>query len=319
MYTFDKKTTFSVEGSRWRRLNPDGTYPAVDNQLGFVGTVDLSAILAGDKLSYRLGATGDFSDLVIDMTGSGGTPAATTVAEAVITLNGDTTGFAVLFTASADATTGRLKIIEKLDTATYLELKGALAVALEFGAWTNGVGFGTHFYDCFDNAGAIGFPKETKDFEEIEVENGDGSVMAMTTAALLKGLNISLALNDEGYELKQMIMGGTMEEDVTGITARYTPPNTSQTYLPGFCGEVFETRYGKGSSNRSSMTGYKRTNLLNCVGMEGDLATEVKSWATYQFNIRVREYLDSSDVKHAGYNEDQLTIAQFTALGITFG
>lgn len=315
MYTFDRKTSFSIEGSRWRRNNPDGSYPAIDNQLGFSGTADGTDLIATDVISYRINGQGDFTDAIVDLTGAVDT-AAITVAEAVTALNLVLTG---VLTASADVATGRLKIIEDADTATYLELKGIIAVALEFGGLVNGGGgFGTHFVDCFNNAGAIGLPKEIKDFEEIEVESGDGGTISMTIAALLKGLNPSLALTDELFELKQLIMGGSVDETVDGVTGRYTPPNTSNVYLPGFSGEVFEAKYDKGSNLRNNMVGYKRLNLNNCNGMEGDLSDDVKAWATYQYNLRVREQTISG-VKVSGYTEDFLTLTQFDALGITVG
>jgi len=317
-YEFDGKTIFSVEGSRWRRLNPDGSYPAVDNQLGFLGTIDLSGLITTDVLSYRLGGSGAFTNVIIDLTDVGVDNEAASVAEVVIALN-LVTGFSDVFTASADTVTGRLKIAEKAVTANYLELNGNVAITLMFGSFPGAsAGFGTHWVDCFDDQGAVGLPKEIKDFEEIEVENGDGSTISMVTSALLKGLNPSLALSDEKYELKQLIMGGDNDQSVTGVRNRYTPPTTSQVYLPAFAGEVFGATYDKGSNRRGSMYGYRRINLNNCTGIEGDVSLEVKAWATYQFNIRVREFV-LDGVKYPGYTEDDLTFAQFTALGITFG
>lgn len=317
-YDFDRKTSFSVEGSRWRRLNPDGSYPAVNRHLGFIGTVDVSSLIATDVLGYRLNAQGVFTDLVIDFTAMVfADNTAATVDEVVTGLNADV-GFSAIFTASKDVDTERLLIVQTADDASYLELKEVIAVTLEFGAFTGGAGFGTHFVDCFNNQGAIGLPKEIKDFEEIEVESGDGGTITMTIAALLKGLNPSLALTDELWELKELIQGGNNDQTVNGVENRYTPPNTSQVYLPGFAGEIYEAKYDKGSNLRNNMTGYKRLNLNNCNGMEGDLNDEVKAWAEYQYNIRVREQTISG-VKTSGYTEDSLTLAQFDALGITIG
>jgi len=319
-YDFDGRTSFSVEGSRWRRLNPDGSYPAVDNQLGFEGTVDLTDLAATDVVSYRLNGTGDFTDIIVDLTGAGVAvdDTAASVAELVTALNLDS-NFSAVFTASVDSSTGRLKVIETADTATYLELTGVIIVTLMFGSYTGATtGFGTQWVDCFDDQGAVGLPKEIKDFEEIEVEIGDGTTLTMVTAALLKGLNPTLALADEKFELKELVMGGSNSQTVTGVNNRYTPPTESQIYLPGFAGEVFESRYGKGSSQKSQMIGYKRLNLNNCTGMEGDLSAEVKSWATYAFNLRVRSTV-SGGVTVPGYTEDDLTIAQFNSLGISFG
>lgn len=319
-YTFDKKTSFSIEGSRWRRLNPDGTYPAVDRQIGFLGTIDTTGGSALDTLSYRLGGTGVFTEIVVDIFTAGSV--AESVADIVILLNA-AAAFSPVFTASEDPATGRLLIVETADTATYLEfgpsLVGDLVKTLGLGGYTgNELGFGTHFIDCFDNSGALGLPKEIKDFEEVEIESGDGSTISMVTAALLKGLNPALALNDESFELKELIQGGANSQSVTGVSNRYTPPTGGQVYLPGFAGEVFEAKYDKGSNLRNNMTGYKRLNLDNCNGIEGDMNAEVKAWATYQFNLRVREYFVDA-VRFPGYTEDFLSLAEFDALGITVG
>jgi hypothetical protein len=325
-YTFDKKTSFSIEGSRWRRLNPDGTYPAVDRQIGFLGTIDVSGFAATDTLSYRLGATGDFTELVVALddavTATYVDATAATVAELVTALNADA-NFSALFTASEDPDTGRLLIVELAATATYLEfspsLVGSIAETIGLGSYrSNETGFGTHFVDCFDNSGALGLPKEIKDFEEIEIESGDGSTLSMVSAALLKGLNPSLALTDELWELKELIQGGVNDQTVTGVSNRYTPPTTSHVYLPGFAGEAYEAKYDKGSNLRNNMSGYKRINFDNCNGFEGDMSADVKAWASYQFNLRVREF-NLGGVKYAGYTEDFLSLPEFDALGITVG
>lgn len=322
-YTFDRKTAFSIEGSRWRRLNPDGSYPTVDNHLGFNGTIDVSGLGATATMSYRLNAQGAFIEIVVDFTlMTFSDDSAATVAEVVTGLNADG-NFSGVFTASTDSDTGRLKIIETADAATYLEFSISLVEniceLIELGAYVgNDVGFGTHFIDCFNNSGALGLPKEVKDFEEIDIETGDGGTLSMVVAALLKGLNPSLALTDELFELKVLIQGGSIDETVSGISARYSPPTTDQVYLPGFAGEAYEAKYDKGSNLRNQMSGYKRINFNNCNGIEGDLSDEVKSWATYQFNLRVREYVISG-VKYPGYTEDSLTLTEFDALGITVG
>lgn len=318
-FDFDRKASFSVEGSRWRRLNPDGSYPAPDNQLGFAVTADLSALIATSKLSYREDAKGAFTEITVDLTSAGAVMTAVTVAEAVSALNADVAFAAAPLTASTDATTGRLKIVSD-NTPTYLELGGDVAKALFFGAYQGAAtGFGTHFIDCFNNSGAVGLPKEIKDFEEIEVESGDGTNISMVVAAMMKGLNPTLAFTDELYELKELIQGGSNDQTVSGVLNRYKPPTTGQIYLPGFAGELYEAKYDKGSNLRNNMVGYKRINFNNCNGIEADLSDEVKAWATYSYNLRVREYYDAAGDRQPGYTEDELSISQFLALGITVG
>ncbi len=322
-YSFDKKTSFSIEGSRWRRLNPDGTYPAVDRQIGFLGTVDVSSLTVAATVSYRLGGSGAFTEIIVDFTAmTFSDDSAATVAEVVTGLEADV-NFSAVFTTSEDPETGRLLIVETADTATYLEFGPSLVEnivqVLGLGSYTGHAGgFGTHFIDCFDNSGALGLPKEIKDFEEVEIESGDGSTISMVTSAMLKGLNPSLALNDESWELKELIQGGANDQSVAGVDNRYTPPTGAQIYLPGFAGEVYEAKYDKGASMRNNMTGYKRLNLNNCTGIEGDMNAEVKAWATYQFNLRVREYFVSG-TRFAGYTEDSMSLSDFDALGITVG
>ncbi len=321
-YSFDRKTSFSIEGSRWRRLNPDGSYPAVDRQLGFLGTIDVSSLIATDVMKYRLNAQGSFTEIIVDFTTmTFGDNTAATVDEVVTGLNSDA-NFSAVFTAAKDSDTERLVISETADTATYLEFSGDgnIIPVLGLGSYTgNSVGFGTHFVDCFNNSGALGLPKEIKDFEEIEVESGDGSTLSMVSAALLKGLNPTLAFTDELFELKELIQGGSNDQTVTGVSNRYTPPTGGQVYLPGFAGEAYEAKYDKGSNLRNNMTGYKRINFNNCNGIEGDLSSDVKAWATYQFNIRVREFFDINGDRQPGYTEDMLSLADFDALGITTG
>ncbi len=321
-YSFDRKTSFSIEGSRWRRLNPDGSYPAVDRQLGFMGTIDVSSLIATDSIKYRLDGKGDFTSIVVDftaMTFADDTKA--TVAEVVTGLNANV-NFSAVFTAAPDTGTSRLLVSETAGTAKYLEFSGEgnIVPLLGFGSYTGSdFGFGTHFISCFNDAGALGLPKEIKDFEEIEVESGDGSTLSMVAAALLKGLNPTLAMTDELFELKQLIQGGSNDQTVTGVSNRYTPPTGAQVYLPGFAGEAYEAKYDKGSNLRNSMTGYKRVNFNNCNGMEGDLTSDVKAWATYQFNIRVREFFDVDGNRQPGYTEDFLSLSEFDDLGIIAG
>ena len=321
-YSFDRKTSFSIEGSRWRRLNPDGSYPAVDRQLGFLGTVDVSSLIATDVMKYRLDAKGSFTSIIVNftvMTFADDTKA--TVDEVVTGLNANT-NFSAIFTAAKDSATERLVISETAGTAKYLEFSGDgnIIQILGLGSYTgNSRGFGTHFIDCFDNSGALGLPKEIKDFEEIEVESGDGSTLSMVSAALLKGLNPTLAFTDELFELKELIQGGSNDQSVNGTANRYTPPTGGQVYLPGFAGEAYEAKYDKGSNLRNNMTGYKRINFNNCNGIEGDLSNDVKAWATYQFNLRVREYFDLNGDRQPGYTEDMLSLADFDELEITTG
>ena len=82
--------------------------PAVDNQLGFAETVDLTDAKATDTLAYRWDGKGDFTEVVIDLTAVG-TAKIATVADVVTALN-LVEGFNAILLASADSATGRLKL-----------------------------------------------------------------------------------------------------------------------------------------------------------------------------------------------------------------
>lgn len=317
MYDKDNKGAFSNEGFRVRRLNPDGSYPDVKNHLGFLGTIDTSELLGTEKLSYRWDGKGDFADITVDIKNTGLVQTAATVAEVVSALN-LIQDFSAVFTASTDSGdgstgTGRLKIADKAAESTYkyLELKGDVAIILGFGASGDAPAMGTAFVQCFDNSGAIGLPKNIKDFEEIEKESGAGSIDTMIIDAQLKGLNPTIALTDESYELKQMIQGGSWDD----TSATYTPPTTEQAVLPTVACEAFVAKYGKGTSHRGDLTGYKMYDIKRMVGRESDVTHEVKAWASYQYDCRVMDYTVAG-VKTPGWTERELTIAQFEALGL---
>ena len=312
MFDNDKKTGFSNEGFRIRRLNPDGSYPTVDNHLGFAGTIDTSELLGTEKLSYRWDGKGDFSDIVVDLSEVGLAPAAATVGEVVSALN-LIEAFSPVFTASADTATGRLKIADKTAESTYkyLELKGDVAIILGFGASGDAVAVGTAFVEAFDESAAISLPKNIRDGEEIDQESGTGKVDTIMIDAVLKGINPSIALVSEMYELKVVLMGGSWDD----TEKEYTPPTTDLAVAPLCACEIFVAKYGKGSQHRGDMTGYKMYKINRMTGREGDVSHDVKAWASQQIECVATEYIVAG-VKYPAYIEKELTIAQAVTMGI---
>ena len=313
-FSKDRRTGFSNGGFRGRRVNPDGSYPSVSRHLGFVGTVDLSAILASAKLSYRWDGKGTFADLTIDLTAAGTAPAATTVAEAVTALN-EEMAFAALFTASADADTGRLKIADKTAESThkYLELTGEIAEGLGFGQYGDATAMGTAFVECFTRSGAFTFGKQIKDGEEIEQENARGSVDTMVIDAQHKGINPTIAVNEELYALKLMLQGGSWDE----TASEYTPPTSEVATAPLCAFEFFIPKYKAGSSHRGDAIAYKLYKVARLTGREADVEAAVKAWASYQFECQAREYVDIDELLKPAYIEKEVTVAEAITMGIT--
>lgn len=311
MYSKDRKAAFSNEGFRVRRLNPDGTYPTPINHIGYVGTVDVDSLVGTETLLYRENAQGDFTSIIVDISAAGADQEAVDVDEMVTALNADG-NFTAIFTASKDDN-GRLKVV--LDDTTnvdYLELKGDIAEVLGFGQSGSTAAMGTAFSACFDESAAISLPLNVKDFEEIEKESGRGQVDTMIIDAMIKGMNPSIVMNDERYEMKQIIQGGSWDE----TTFTYTPPTTRQTRMPICAAEVFVAKYGQGTLHRGDLSGYKMYDIKHLVGRSGDLSHDVKSWATTQFECRVSEYVDTDGVTRPGWTERELTIEQFLAMGL---
>jgi len=306
-YSYDGNTAFSNEGFRLRRTNPDGTYPAPDNHLGALGTIDCSALIATDVITYRFDATGDWTDLIVDLSALTDAETPTTVAAAL----GAIPAFAAIWTASVDTNTSRLKLVDAVGGHDYMEIKGTIATTLGFGQYGDAAAMGTGFVDCFDDSAAIAMPKNLKAQEEVEQEAGDGTLQTMIIDSQLKGLNPSIAMTDEKYELKEMFMGGTWN-DTTGV---YTPPTTSLITKPRVCGEVFVPKYGKGSMHRGDLEGYKMYDIKNMTGTEADVSHDVKAWASYAFDCAITEYTISG-TKYPGWTEKELTVAAFVALGL---
>ena len=134
-YAFDKKTSFSLEGSRWRRLNPDGTYPAVDRQIGFLGTIDTSSLTSAANMVYRLNGQGAWTTIVVDFTAMTiAIPAAATVAEVVTGLNID-----AAFSAASSAETIALpaRVLSRANFVDFISLATAITAFLFVASQTN--------------------------------------------------------------------------------------------------------------------------------------------------------------------------------------
>jgi uncharacterized protein related to proFAR isomerase len=309
----NKKTSFSIEGFRALRNNPDGTPASPDRILGFSGTVDLSAIVGNSAdITIKLD-DGSEDTQTIDWTAAVD-KTAVTVAEMFAAINA--AGFTDI-TASADVTTGRLLVVyDGSEDISYMQLYNGdsdnLATLLDFGQGHTHDGEGVKFVRAFDNSSSIGLPKNIKDREEIEAEAGDGTLLTIIVPAIIKGLNPTITNIDNDLELKQLIQGGTYNS----TTNTYTPPNTSVTTKPIFSLEIFAPVYSKGTNQKEDLAGYERIFLPSCTGIEGDVTKETRALASYLFNLSATEYTDESDVKHAAWIEQILSQTEFDALDV---
>ena len=299
-----KLSRVATDGFRMGRNNPDGTKPTALRFLGFTGTADLSAVLT------LLAA-----DLTIKIDGVSQTETVTflstsvTVAQAVTALTGVFTTPAITF--SLDTDTQRLK--GSCATGAYVQVTGELASALDFG---QGIEFpcnGAEIIKVFDDrVASITLPKDIKAPEKIEQEGSKGTVDSVQLNQKLLGINPVMNINDDNYDLLEVIEGGTF--DRTAIT--YTPPLSDQQTSPSFWIEIFSPLVRKGAQKFSDSPCEEMLSIPSCMGAEGDVGIEAKSYAKYVFNVFGTGYTDESSVKHPPYFKKQLTKAAFLALDV---
>lgn len=310
MAMINGKARFATEGFRVKRLNPDGTVPTASRFLGFLGTVDLSAVLdavdhdADMSIKIDNGAadvnTVDFTAAADD--------SAVTVAEAVTALTA--AGFTGI-TWSVDATTGRL--MGASASGSEVEVTGPLAAALDFGQGVEHGGNGLEFIRSFnDDTMSIGETKNKKDKEEIDQEGAKGTVTRMVIGSKLLGKSLVLAVKTKNYYLLEAIQGGTLNR----TTGKYTPPPSTRQNAPLFFVDTFAPLYGEGESKMENFVGYEQQRYVNCIGMEGDVPQEAKAWANYSFDVEAGEGKDASGNKIPAWYEQPLSVAEFEALNV---
>jgi len=305
---YNALSSFSVQGSRFRRINPDGTMPAVARTVGFGVTFDSDPLtLNAGNLTIKFD-NGAEETKSVDFSAAVDT-AAVTVAEAVTALT--TAAFTdVAFTAEAG--TGRLMANGTASGATYMMIYGEIAGYLDFGDTPAGSELGTKFLKYFDGTISVAEAKNTKEGEEIEQESGDGSLRTVITDDILKGENPVVTISQNDYELKELVMGGVY--DATART--WTPPTTDDTEQKRFYIEGFTPLYIKGTSKFADKQGYEQKTWFSTVGMEADVSKEAKAWAPYAYNIKATEYTDENGAKQAAFLQAQLTLTEYDALDV---
>lgn len=313
MPELNKLLEFSIEGFILRRSNPDGTPTTTSRVLGFSGTVDLSVHTPTFivELAVKVDSTEEIKD--VDFSGAID-KAAVTVAEMVTSINN--AAFTDI-TASADSITGRLLIEHDTPASVkYLQVYDGstpgFAASLDFGQGIKYGGKGVSIVRAFDNVISVELPINQKDKEEVETEAGDGTYSSIIIEAITKGLNPVLTVNDNDFNIKQLVMGG-----VYNITNNsYKPPTTSQTRKPIFVCEVFVTIYQKGVNNREDIAGYNQTILFSCTGNEGDISKATKAHTNFIFNLSSTEYNDETGIRQPYKEEVNLTPEEYIALDI---
>jgi len=298
---------YAIEGSWMQRLNPDNSLPSKTRLTGFSGTVDLSGVLTSHAGSITIKIDDDTA-VTKTYTSTAASDSAVTVAEAIADL---TTCAFTGFTWSADSITGRLKGVST--TGTIIQITGELAAALDFGQGLAYGGNGLELISIFDDRMQSSTNAKTKkDKEDVDQEGALGTIRRMTIPAKILGMAPTITMRDKDYELLELVQGGTY--DRTNNT--YEPPLSNATGAPSFWMQTFTPLYADGT-NKIDDNKYMQTILLrSCMGSEGDVPNEAKSWATYAFDITATDYKDETGVLHAPWQEAVITKEAFLAMNV---
>lgn len=298
----------ATDGFRIGRNNPDGTKPTALRFLGFAGTVDLTAVLTLDIGDLTVKIDGVSQTESIDFT-SAADITAVTVAEAVTALTGAFTTPAITF--SLDTATGRLK--GSCATGTYVQVTGPLAAAMDFGQGLVEKGNGLEILKVFDDrVASIALAKDVIAAQKITQEGSKGTIDTVNIGQKLNGINPVININDDNYDLLELIEGGTF--DRTAVT--YTPPLNDKQTEPSFWIEIFSPLVRKGSVKFSDSPCEEMLSIPSCIGAEGDVGIESKAYAKYVFNITATGYTDEVGVKHPSYFKKQLSKSAFLAMDV---
>ena len=300
---------FATNGFRVQRLNPDGTIPRSGRAAGLHGTADLSGVTNNSvaELTIKVGSLApqrypvDFSD-ANDIT-------RVTVQEIITAIN--TAGFTGV-TASRDAATGRLLIEAAAGADGIIQIVGSLASALDFGQGRRHGGDLRCLSFFNDTTMSITLPKDIIEQEEIDIEGANGSPTRMVIGARTQGMSPVITIKEKNYDFLQLVQGGTLDRQ----RGRYDPPMPNESEHPSFWIEILSPVYGQGVNKQADMKGYECILLRNCMGWEGDVPIEAKAWAQYAYSITSIEYTDETGARFPAWQEQQLSIEQFDALGV---
>ncbi len=289
---------FGVKDILFTPLNDDLTEPTTTNQIGGVGPFDFSGNTTPD-LSIKID-TGTIETISVDVSTAGDT-STVTVAELFAAIN--TAAFTDI-TASAEAATGRIKIIYSgTGSPTRLQVFAECAEIALFGQ-----GLGTKIIITNTMKSFSSTPIQ-KDEENFTTTDANGIDVEIITDGYRKGVSGTFVDTANDYELRQIFEGGTIDT----TTGKYSVP-TSEDSKIYFKIELFWARYLMGTNKEYDITGYVHQTIYSAKGTYGD-STRERNFvdATYNYTATSPKI---SGVISADSDELPLTVAEFTALDV---
>lgn len=276
--------------------NDDQSEALPANTIGGVGPFDFSGVaaIATVELSFKIDTTAtETKD--IDLTAAVD-QAAVTVAEVVTAI---TTAAFTGITASAEAVTGRLKLVSA--TGTRMQVFGEAAELSMIGQ-----GYGTRIVMTNTMENFVTTPNQ-KDDETHTITDANGVDTEVIIPGYRKGVNGNWIDDANDYLIRRVFEGGTID----GTTGEYSAP-TVATEKGAFIIEFYTAIYIVGTNKKKDLTGYTKQTILSAIGTYGD-RTYLNDFSKANYN-----YIATSP-KVAGSilpdsKELPLTIAAYQAL-----
>jgi len=299
----DARYGYSVTEILLRPLNEDGTQPVYNNLIGGVGPFDLSGSSdptgASIPFTTKIDSTAAENDTInvtaaVDLT-------AVTVAEMVTAIN---TSAPTAVTASAEAVTGRIKIVfgSPAVAGSNVQFYGELAEILLLGQ-----GFGQRI--IYSNTmQSFSDDPISKDEETFTITDANGIDTEVVTDGYKKGLSGVLTETAQDYLTRALIEGGTYDE--TALTYDDPTSNSSKIY---FKIEVYSSIYRFGTNKVGDLVGYVKQEIFSCKGNFGGRTRE-RGILTSTYNYTATSPRDSSGNITTASTETQLTTAVYDAL-----
>ena len=304
MGTSENRFPFSVNQALFRRNNPDGSRVTISRIMGFDTTIDVSGLGASQEVTIKIDDGAEETNTV--SLAAVVTDTAATVAELVTAF---TTAAFTDMTFSADAGTGRfLAVYSGAGDPRYVQIyddgSDTLVVTMDIGQ-----GFGGKIL-VKDNLLSASHTANLKDKEEIETEDGNGSITSVEFPAELKGLDPTVSLQTDDPELKAMLIGGSY--DSTTETYSYPSQNAEPPLVQL---EVFQQMYEEGVNKRRDFTRVKRTEYFSGTASPADLTADAKTWSSIDFSMSFPDYLDPVTAARIGPAlEEFMSVAEYNSI-----
>ena len=309
--------SFGLKFTRFMPLNDDQTSPlssavdaaADDEIIGGAGPFDFSAV--DDDSAVPITVKLDNADAVvstIDVSGAV-SQSAVTVDELVTALDAMFLAESLLLDASAQAGTGRLKIVssDTADPPDYIQIYGQAAEIAMLGQ-----GLGVKFIKT-DTLKSMGDAPILKDSETFTTTDANGLDTEVITDGYKKGATLTIIDSAEDWELLELLEGGTYDDSVAGAESYDAP--TSENTKKYFLIEAFYTVYEEGTNKKADIVGYVRK-LIRTARGQVDAQTHELGFADGNYTCVATSYKNAAGALFGDTKKHNLTVTAWEALDV---